>query len=74
MKAVLYGKSDAEVYNLVTGLGGRDVTFEMIVENTEAALKGKMEQMSTWPTVRMNEHHMVSRRGLEEFWKEGSAQ
>ncbi|OFW57619.1 MAG: hypothetical protein A2W01_03690 [Candidatus Solincola sediminis] len=74
VKAVLYGKSDAEVYNLVTGLGGRDVTFEMIVENTEAALKGKMEQMSTWPTVRMNEHHMVSRRGLEEFWKEGSAQ
>ncbi len=74
VKAVLYGKSDAEVYNLVTGLGGRDVTYEMIVENTEAALKGKMEQVSIWPTVRMNEHHMVSRRGLEEFWKEGSAQ
>jgi len=74
VKAVLYGKSNAEIYNLVTGLGGRDVTYEMLVENTEAALKGKMEQVSTWPTVRMNEHHMVSRRGLEEFWKEGSAQ
>lgn len=69
VKASLYGHSSAEVYNLVTGLGGRDVTFEMIVENMEAALKGKMKQESAWPNVRMNEHHIVSQRGLEEYWK-----
>ncbi len=57
----------------MTGLGGRDVTYEMIVENAEAAFKGRMEQASVWPTVRMNEHHAISRQGLEKYWKDGGA-
>ncbi|OHB67380.1 MAG: hypothetical protein A2Y77_06120 [Planctomycetes bacterium RBG_13_62_9] len=69
VKAVIYGRSSAQVYNLVTGLGGRDVTYEMLVENTEAAIKGKLEQESIWPSIRMNPHHQVSKRGLEEYWK-----
>jgi pyruvate/2-oxoacid:ferredoxin oxidoreductase alpha subunit len=69
VKAVIYGHSSAPVYNLITGLGGRDVTYELLVENTEAAIKGKLLQESTWPSVRMNPHHQVSKRGLEEYWK-----
>jgi pyruvate/2-oxoacid:ferredoxin oxidoreductase alpha subunit len=69
VKAVIYGRSSAQVYNLVTGLGGRDVTYEMLAENTEAAIKGKLEQESIWPSIRMNPHHQVSKRGLEEYWK-----
>jgi 2-oxoisovalerate ferredoxin oxidoreductase alpha subunit len=69
VKAVIYGHSDAEVYDIITGLGGRDVTYELMVENTEAALKGRLEQETRWPTVRLNEHHLVMKKGLEEYWK-----
>jgi pyruvate/2-oxoacid:ferredoxin oxidoreductase alpha subunit len=69
VKAVIYGRSDAEVYDIVTGLGGRDVTYELIFENTEAALKGKLEQETMWPSVRLNEHHRVTKKGLEGYWK-----
>jgi len=69
VKAVIYGRSDAEVYDIITGLGGRDVTYELIFENAEAALKGKLEQETRWPAVRLNEHHQVSKKGLEEYWK-----
>jgi pyruvate/2-oxoacid:ferredoxin oxidoreductase alpha subunit len=69
VKAVIYGRSDAQVYDIVTGLGGRDVTYELIYENVEAALKGKLEQETRWPQVRLNEHHKVSKKGLDEYWK-----
>jgi pyruvate/2-oxoacid:ferredoxin oxidoreductase alpha subunit len=69
VKAVIYGRSDAEVYDIVTGLGGRDVTYELIYENAEAALKGKLEQETMWPAVRLNEHHRVTKKGLEGYWK-----
>jgi len=69
VKAVIYGRSDAEVYDIVTGLGGRDVTYELIYDNVEAALKGKLEQETRWPAVRLNEHHKVSKKGLEDYWK-----
>jgi pyruvate/2-oxoacid:ferredoxin oxidoreductase alpha subunit len=67
VKAVIYGRSSTPIYNLIAGLGGRDVTYEMIVENTEAAIKGQLEQKSSWPGVRMNEHHRVSKRWLDEY-------
>jgi pyruvate/2-oxoacid:ferredoxin oxidoreductase alpha subunit len=69
VKAVIYGRSDAEVYDIVTGLGGRDVTYELIFDNAEAALKGKLEQKTSWPAVSLNEHHRISKKGLEEYWK-----
>jgi len=74
VKAVIYGRSDAEVYDIVTGLGGRDVTYELIYENVEAALKGKLEQETRWPAVRLNEHHKVIKKGLEEYWKKEGVQ
>jgi len=72
VKATVYGRSDALVYDLVTGLGGRDVTYELIAENAAAAAEGRLEPRTTWPAVRLNEHHLVSKRGLEKLWgKEG---
>jgi pyruvate/2-oxoacid:ferredoxin oxidoreductase alpha subunit len=69
VKAVIYGRSNASVYDIVTGLGGRDVTYELIAENAMAASDGKLEPETRWPGVRLNEHHRVSKRGLEEYWK-----
>jgi pyruvate/2-oxoacid:ferredoxin oxidoreductase alpha subunit len=69
VKAAIYGHGDVNVYNLITGLGGRDVRYDLIAENTEAALNGKLAPESNWPSLRLNEHHRVSKRGLEEYWK-----
>ncbi len=69
IKATIYGLGEAVVYNIITGLGGRDVTYELVVENTIAALQGKLEAKSRWPSVRLNEHHRISKKGLEEYWK-----
>jgi len=68
-KAAVYGNGTAPIYGVVTGLGGRDVTYEMIAESALAAIEGRLKQESHWPGVRMNEHHWISRRGLEKFWK-----
>lgn len=57
------------MYNLITGLGGRDVRYDLVAERTEAALEGKMAPESNWPSLRLTEHHRVSKRGLEEYWK-----
>ncbi|MDD3717501.1 MAG: transketolase C-terminal domain-containing protein [Actinomycetota bacterium] len=69
VKAAIYGHGDAIVYNLITGLGGRDVRYDLVAERTEAALEGKMAPESNWPSLRLTEHHRVSKRGLEEYWK-----
>ena len=72
VKAALYGQSEALVYDIVTGLGGRDVTYELIAENAMAASDGKLEAKTRWPAVRLNRHHLVSQKGLQELWrKEG---
>jgi pyruvate/2-oxoacid:ferredoxin oxidoreductase alpha subunit len=69
VKAAIYGHGDAAIYNLIIGLGGRDVRYDVVAEKTEAALNGKLETESNWPGVRLNEHHRISKRGLEEYWK-----
>lgn len=28
-----------------------------------------MAPESNWPSLRLTEHHRVSKRGLEEYWK-----
>lgn len=73
VKSVINGHSDASTFNLITGLGGKDVTYTMIAEYMEAAIKGQLEKEITWPSLRLTDHHMVSKRGLEKFWeKEGA--
>jgi len=69
VKAALYGHGEPSLYGLVTGLGGRDVPYDLIAENMEAALQGKLEPGTRWPTVRLNEHHALIKSSLEEFWK-----
>ena len=69
VKAAIYGHGDTKVYNLITGLGGRDVRYDLVAEKTADALEGKLAQESNWPGVRLNEHHRVSKRGLEAYWK-----
>lgn len=64
VKAALYGKSDTLVYNLITGLGGRDVPYTVIMEEVEAAAEGRFTEPVHWPTLKMNEHHSVSKEGM----------
>ncbi|MFW6113966.1 MAG: pyruvate ferredoxin oxidoreductase [Actinomycetota bacterium] len=69
VKSLLYGRSGARTFNLISGLGGKDVTYNIIAEYAEAAIKGRLKQETTWPNVKLTDHHKVSKRGLEEFWK-----
>ena len=69
VKAAIYGHAETPVYGLITGLGGRDIRYDVVAERTEDALQGKMEPGSNWPGLRLTEHHRVSKRGLEEYWK-----
>jgi pyruvate/2-oxoacid:ferredoxin oxidoreductase alpha subunit len=64
VKAALYGKSDTTVYNLITGLGGRDVPYPVIMEEVEAAAAGRFTEPVRWPTLKMNEHHITSKEGM----------
>lgn len=72
VKAAVYGYGELPIYDLITGLGGRDVPYELIVENMEADLRGELPKESYWPSVRLNEHHRLVKKSLEEYWrKEG---
>lgn len=63
VRAVLGGEGPRPV-SLIAGLGGRDVPYTLIAERTEAAIRGEaMEE--EWPTLALNERHLVSLRGLE---------
>ena len=64
VKAASYGHSDARAYNLITGLGGRDVTYGLLADCVRAAVEGKAETVR-WPALRLNEHHLASKRGVE---------
>ena len=44
VKAALYGKSDADVYGVIVGLGGKDVTFQDIELICKKAIEGKLRQ------------------------------
>ena len=41
IKASLYGKSDSKVYGFISGLGGKDVTFQDIEKMCEKVINGK---------------------------------
>ena len=41
VKAALYAKSDAKVYGVIAGLGGKDVTYKDVEIICEKAIKGK---------------------------------
>lgn len=66
VKASLYGKSDLPVYNLIVGLGGRDVTFELIAGFVERSMNGEMDEIE-WGDTAISEAHLKTRVLLEEF-------
>ncbi len=45
IKASLYGKSDSKVYGFISGLGGKDVTFEDIEQMCDKVMNGKAKNM-----------------------------
>lgn len=64
-KAALYGRSEALLYNAVTGLGGRDVPYTVMVDELKEIAAGKRREPVSWPTVRLNRHHQDSREGMQ---------
>ncbi len=64
VKAAGYGYTEARAFNLITGLGGRDVTYGLLAEAVRAAVEGRAEAVR-WPALRLNEHHLVSKRSVE---------
>jgi len=49
---------------LMLALGGYALAVRALV-----ALRGELPAESRWPTVRLNEHHELIKRSLEEYWK-----
>jgi pyruvate ferredoxin oxidoreductase alpha subunit len=74
VKSVICGCSSASTFNLIAGLGGKDVNYVTIAEYMEAAIKGKLKEETTWPYVKLTDHHMISKEGLEKFWKKEGVQ
>jgi pyruvate/2-oxoacid:ferredoxin oxidoreductase alpha subunit len=68
VKASLYGHVDAQIKNLVVGLGGRDVTFELIADMADKSRKGELEEIS-WGDSHITEGHQITREILVEFDK-----
>lgn len=66
VKAASFGVTGARIYNLITGLGGRDVPFNLIASEVESAIEGKQKEPVRWPAVRLNDHHLVSIEGMEK--------
>ncbi len=64
VRSSAYGESEARIYNLITGLGGRDVTFRVIAQAAEEAIKGRLKRAINWPTLRLNQHHLISVEGM----------
>jgi 2-oxoisovalerate ferredoxin oxidoreductase alpha subunit len=48
IKGTLYGKSDADVYGFIAGLGGKDVVFTDIEMMCKKAIKGKAKDHQVW--------------------------
>jgi pyruvate/2-oxoacid:ferredoxin oxidoreductase alpha subunit len=68
VKAALYGKCSTPAKGVVVGLGGRDVTYELIAELAEKSRKGELEEV-TWGDSQMTLSHAVTLECLDEFKK-----
>jgi len=66
VKAALYGHETVPVRNLIVGLGGRDVTYELIIENVERAWAGELGDI-TWGDSHITRAHEITREILCEF-------
>lgn len=68
LKGALYGFSNVPVRNLIVGLGGRDVSYELIADMTRKAISGELGEI-TWGDSRITPSHRVTLECLEEFKK-----
>jgi pyruvate/2-oxoacid:ferredoxin oxidoreductase alpha subunit len=66
IKAALYGHETVPARNLIVGLGGRDVTYELIIENVERAWAGELGDI-TWGDSHITRAHEITREVLCEF-------
>ncbi len=66
VKAALYGHADVPVRNLIVGIGGRDVTYELIADMAQKAWNGEIGDV-TWGDSHTTESHRVTREMLCEF-------
>jgi pyruvate/2-oxoacid:ferredoxin oxidoreductase alpha subunit len=67
VKAALFGRASLPVYGVITGLGGRDVTYEKMAELVKEGIAGRLPGESNWPNVRVSDRHLVSRKRVEEL-------
>lgn len=65
-RAALYGESEAPVRNSIMGLGGRDVTYQRIMEVIMAAWRGELGEV-TWADSHETASHRITWEMLDEF-------
>ena len=68
VKSTLFGHVSAPVKNLIVGIGGRDVTYELIAEMTLKAARGELDDV-TWGDSHVTEAHRITAECIDEFNK-----
>jgi pyruvate/2-oxoacid:ferredoxin oxidoreductase alpha subunit len=66
VKGALYGQVDVPACDLIVGLGGRDVTYEVISEYARKAWAGELAEI-TWGDSAITRAHEITREVLCEF-------
>jgi pyruvate/2-oxoacid:ferredoxin oxidoreductase alpha subunit len=66
VKGALYGQVDVPACDLIVGLGGRDVTYEVISEYARKAWAGELAEI-TWGDSAITHAHEITREVLCEF-------
>ncbi len=66
VKAAVYGHTGAPARNLIVGIGGRDVTYELIADNILKAWGGELGEI-TWGDSAVTRAHEITREVLSEF-------
>jgi len=65
-KGAIYGKMDVPATNLIVGIGGRDVTHDLVEEMVTKAWAGELDEV-TWGDSQVSSGHEVTREVLAEF-------
>ena len=68
VKSSLFGHVSVPVKNLIVGLGGRDVTYELIADMALRAASGELDDI-TWGDSHITGAHRVTMECLDEFKK-----
>ncbi|MDD5748861.1 MAG: transketolase C-terminal domain-containing protein [Actinomycetota bacterium] len=66
VRSSLYSKSDVPVFNVIVGLGGRDVTYEQIEQISLLGFSNELDEV-TWGDSHLTESHMVTFELLGKF-------